>query len=876
MPYNQHDEKKQSPAGDINNHEQGTSETTEKREKAAKRIQESYRQLRMWNKFVENPRHYDELSNDKIGQQMFGKHIASFFKQDLVDTGASFVTTQINKQYHRSENSAITADDFHSFPQENLSHLMQNKSTHDTAMVTQLGITRSLWRETLSSQLKNRIAHSMTPNGRQTLSAYAQTADALLSCRELNRLQHLAADKRFNFSLHAQELHTMIGRVLSAVNQLGPLDLTDQQRIQDGIARLHFFLTLLVKFNNCTHTKFAAIFEAVIHEVSLLALDCMLLNHPIVSHAEFAQSVSDEMLGKEGKPGILGVPNKTQTEPSALRVCAYPANSGMHAHSLALLLCGELLGQEKSSSSFYAYSNNENKNHYYETNPTREPLLESLGIKENKTSPNVHVLNGSVMNGFTPYTAGESLNQFVSQLNLGEASSSSSHPPHHIVVIDITTTDYKNLKLKDKTKAAIESGQLSVVFWQSWQKVGLLGTDQAQFGRAFVLTNPTHQAKLAKMDDAASKDMSEHIDMQIGALFQVSREQSGAYQDFNFLNGQLLRTIIPEAIPDVNKSSDQYDLLLMSDLSEDQKNEKKNTVYLDKEGNYIVIDSHGTKTKGSFDANQKESIKAILNHLSEEYNNDASKKKIFINIWMNDDISMAVYKASTQSAEVAHHVPAAKQVGPFVVNADLNALLGLFPNTLAYARDSFGFNYVTQTSGIRVSAGSEPTIDIEIYGHYLKLLCEYSDIRNIRANGKEVSAQMIVPLIINHVKNYFEGLQLNHQREWTKEDMITLCAHLQAVNFLIQVMPDKRSLLKTLGDDKLLVVCHAFLRPSDTRSAKIPQEALQGSKKIQKTIINIKLAINAYIKNEQTSADSQYKGPTSESEPSASPRRFKK
>jgi hypothetical protein len=681
-----------------------------------KKIKKVYKLKSLYKNFVNNPiSTYKNFSNDKLANEMFGKHIAAIsksIKQDgeIYDINLmpvpDYITTDnnlnIENLYHRSSTFA-KMQHFNTTKFIKLSNKLNINNT---------GITLSKWQHTIKSIKNDRIQNTQTKDAKNILKEYAQQAEQILDSEELKKLKILTIScKELNFSLHAQELYAMITKVCNylKIQNLDNLENETKIRIQDNIARLHMFLTMLVTLHNYNHIKFTAILEPIIHELSILIHEIININKkPFITYEEFNKSIDNEFLSENG---ILKINRKY----NKISICGFPANSGMHAHTLGLYISKNILNIDHTNKTEYSFKEYGN-DHYYETIDTNADILE---ISKGDKFPSIHIVNGSIMNGFNLYTNGIDLNKFVNSLFEDGIFNNNRH---NVIILDSTNSDYNNLKLDDKIQSLINDELLSIIIWESWQKMKLLGTDQAQFGRVVVLSaKDILDEKLKSITQLVDTDIIK-LDMQIGLLFQVCRKEYNKYCKFNFENGETLRS----------------------------------------------------KT------------------------------------WVD---SMEMY-----------------QVGPFLTNKSINRVLRLY-NPI-FRRSSFGFNFVS-VSNNRVSAGSEPNIDIKIFSSVLNKL-----IKNTNNNYKKI---VCLNNLVQELNYYFSELKIDLFLI-SQIEIIELISYL----FLVQIIIEDRqyqSLKNKLNNNNILNICNQFLKCSKDNYHKLITHYLNRSKKTLSIITNLKIKL---------------------------------
>lgn len=506
-----------------------------KKQIAAQKIQKIVRLKLLWKSFLKNPDIYKDFSDDNIANNMFGMHVARIKKENK-NVNMEYITNSKEVvTYYREGNSE--EQKFKAFPMD---------STFTNIPVAFLGTGKSRWEKNIQKFLsnKNRQSHTKKIYANKILNNFASDFSALIRSKEFNKLKAISRRNKSPFSLHAEEICNIM-EWLYKCDKLKDLDKRnllefDIKRIQSNIARMHMFLSMLVYLHNNSHTKFATLMEPLLHEISLLMLEIkhMSVTNEIIHLQEFSRSVNDEFLYS---PGTFGVEEKHL---SHLVVMGFPANSGMYAHSLSLILAQNILGikpQNKKNFSFTVYKESE---HYFETKQPIRGLLKIKEVNDIKSNPDIYLINASILDGFSPYSGGTNVNHLLEEL-----LRTVNIKKHTVLVIDITTTDYAQLRLSALVQNLLSKQLLTLIFWESWQKFGLLGTDQIQFGRIIVLTHKVNVPKLAESINAAKED-NKLFDMQMGSLFQICRKQHHKYRQLHFQNGEILRSSLNQNIKD--------------------------------------------------------------------------------------------------------------------------------------------------------------------------------------------------------------------------------------------------------------------------------------------------------------------------------------
>ncbi|MCC2667396.1 MAG: hypothetical protein K0S63_1312, partial [Gammaproteobacteria bacterium] len=458
-------------------------------EAAAKKIQDIFRLKCLWDKLTADPILYTTFSNDKIANSMFGAHIANFGFSPVTKSTRNYVTDVrgpviSDNVYHRSDPKGI-AEHFHMMPAEEQGNLT----------VPRAGTRRTKWQEAIHrfSVDENRLDNTKTPEGARVLKIFFRSASQILHSKEfmiLRTIGYYSKYQNFNFSLHAQELYDMLTVVCEqpALNNLDFLMPPIRERVENNLSRTYLFLSMLVYLYNNNHVKFGALMEPLVHEISLLVLETITINQkPLINHEQFVQDIQKEFLSSPNAFGTFNINHNRGYQ--NIKVIGYPANSGMHAYTLSLYIAriileiNDKINEPHFFSDYPAYA-------YYETIGNASKILK---IKNNPDLPNIHIINLSVM-GYGGHTEGGNINTY-----LGEASLFDYHK-HQVVIIDATCTDYKHLALEQEFQDLIEEKKLTLIVWESGQKFGLLGTDQAQYGRVVVVSNQDKLVNLSQMN----------------------------------------------------------------------------------------------------------------------------------------------------------------------------------------------------------------------------------------------------------------------------------------------------------------------------------------------------------------------------------------
>ncbi|MCC2667343.1 MAG: hypothetical protein K0S63_1259, partial [Gammaproteobacteria bacterium] len=482
---------------------------------AAQKIQTIYRLKRLWDRLTADPAYYQTFSNDAISQQMFGAHVASFIVSSDGRSARNYISNiKVEKKigfldkyhritpngshetferrtasflYYRFDSDGVV-DTFNMMPAEELNGLEIGKA----------GICRTKWQDAIVrfKSDESRLLNTKTKEGVEILKKFSKTPREILCSKEFIMLYIIGNNieyEKFNFSLHAQELCDMLTFVCQqpVLKNLNLLEEPIKTRVQDNLSRIYLFLCMLVYLHNNNHVKFGALIEPLVHEISLLVFEIIALTQaPLITHQQFLRDIRKEFLGSANISGTFKVNHATYPN---IHVLGYAANSGMHAYTLSLYITKIILGinaQTQGQHVFNDYRLHNEHPAYYETRDSASKILKIARIASpseilknggNFQPPNIHIINVSVL-GYKAHTEGWDINKYFNQhidlFNNGK---------QHVIIMDTTCVYYNYLALEEPLQNLINRGLLTIIAWESWQKFGLLGTDQAQFGRVIVL-----------------------------------------------------------------------------------------------------------------------------------------------------------------------------------------------------------------------------------------------------------------------------------------------------------------------------------------------------------------------------------------------------
>jgi hypothetical protein len=270
---------------------------------------------------------------------------------------------------------------------------------------------------------------------------------------------------------------------------------SDIELSPDAIQRIALMIDLSNTFYMNNYPRYAFAVYAINHEISL-ALAAK--RSPAQLEKGFIEFMDESKASLTQSLGLTDLTN--------LNFIASPALSGTNAFMVAKRIAATMPCEPGKKLNIKML-----KPCYFEleTDEFDKSNLKDADIYVFSTGPIVN------MDGLTP---GADINQFIRKKIID-----AKRTKPVTLILDATTTLYKNLKLDPEAKALVESGQLSIIVFESHQKFGLLHTDQAQYGRVFGwCSNKNHdKKKLAQIQADARVDFDEHVDMRIGAHISV-------------------------------------------------------------------------------------------------------------------------------------------------------------------------------------------------------------------------------------------------------------------------------------------------------------------------------------------------------------------
>jgi hypothetical protein len=484
-----------------------------------------------WHMLINNPKLYLGINPNYCA--MFGKHIAHFNFYGLSKKFFSLNTT--NTSYNRF-NAKGKIGKFH-----------LNKFNYKTEEdKVYLGIVKSLWQSAtdywldanfditkvmIDDCLKLFNEESLLSNDKQQkfsffVDQYSLEPNVLLDNVIIKKIKAFI----YKYPDHVNSIH--LNQLLKMFELIFASDLFSENissvyylEIKNCIKRLNFFLNVLVVLGFNYHLKFVVIFEQIIHELSLLVFFLVQQSkQPIISYDTLLTNTRQEFLLSNQNIKFL----------NNINVLILPANSGMHAHTISVIISQKLLNINEQNKELFAANIVGEFPHYFECDYIRSKIIEiKFNLNHSIKDSQIHFINNSFIN----------MNYYIQPTNIEEYVQKLNENHHNILIIDRTCSLGDSLTLSYEIIKLINDNKLTVIIWESWQKFGLLGTDQVQYGRSVVIGSQLTIDKLDYLNLDLKNDMI-NLDYQIASLFQLTRNNSSYYKNICYKNAKKLRMIL--------------------------------------------------------------------------------------------------------------------------------------------------------------------------------------------------------------------------------------------------------------------------------------------------------------------------------------------
>ncbi len=290
----------------------------------------------------------------------------------------------------------------------------------------------------------------------------------------------------------------------------------------DIAKRISLFLSLGIHNSSYDYERFSFIVYSVTHEISLLIKEAIRQGVHVNDYDDFKKTIEKHSLSS------FQLSNDERANTSA--VCA-PTFSGSHAFMVALSLANQSAAAQSRKLTIQAH-----QAQYHEF----DKFLSVNVHQDLNTLADIYCITaGPLVSNSQGLIPGTDINKYIRKI----ASEHVIDKPITILV-DVTTALHKNLKLNDDVKKLVESGMLSIICHESYQKFGLIHTDQAQAGGVYgVLSNTAFTKDIIELfQNNAKDDFNNHLDMIIA---QYIHQHCGEYLEkikaAHFMNGKLVR-----------------------------------------------------------------------------------------------------------------------------------------------------------------------------------------------------------------------------------------------------------------------------------------------------------------------------------------------
>ena len=290
----------------------------------------------------------------------------------------------------------------------------------------------------------------------------------------------------------------------------------------ENIQRISLFLETAVILHPYDHPHLPRLVYAIIHEISLLLIQSVIKNKvPYINFHEY------QALTKNEAQKLLQIDGGCYI--------ALPAHSGSHANLIAATLaydiCQAHFPRDSVKVTQVGYE-------YWEVGVNGHEYTWIGTPSENGEAHVVRISAGVIGDyGKGTFPAAD-LNQTIRE-------ESCTNAELEVMIIDITSADYNTLRLAPDVIDLIKHRFITLIFWESVQKFGLLHTDQAQYGRVFAwYPGIEWPSTVQATQKHAEQDMC-IPDVQIGAyIFKTCSELLPRIRTQHFNNGDILRESI--------------------------------------------------------------------------------------------------------------------------------------------------------------------------------------------------------------------------------------------------------------------------------------------------------------------------------------------
>lgn len=303
------------------------------------------------------------------------------------------------------------------------------------------------------------------------------------------------------------------------------------------IQRIAIFLAMGVKLHSHNYERFSFTVYAIVHEISLLIREGIENGYDITNYSKFKATIKRDSISS------LGLQHDELNNYST--ICS-PAISGSNAFIIALSLAKKMSLPKGINPLIMAIGSI-----YFEFNKFIAPNLPPQP-DFNNIADIYHISAGPIANpdGITP---GTDINKLLNDLKLKK---NQTWPI--TLLVDMTTALHQNLKLDPSNQKLVENGEVSIICYESYQKFGLIHTDQLQSGVVYgVCSHESYKDNVIyEFETNAKTDFSNHLDMAVtaflhencGPIIQLIKKR-------HFENGKLFNDFFQNQILPVKYSS---------------------------------------------------------------------------------------------------------------------------------------------------------------------------------------------------------------------------------------------------------------------------------------------------------------------------------
>jgi len=465
---------------------------------------------------------FDFYNNHMLNQ------ISDFYKsqiqlqfQDGIVIPVSYINNSpieeiINQYFTESENENIK---IHKVNNKTICLIEIKKNKYAGKILgtlTNLGLILSPWEiSQLIAKLKenddaNIIKHDVTLQN--LLSTLPTSVHELLTTGWMKSLENIILDRNNPNQLLAICVRNML---------IALTDFPEKAMSSNIIQRISIFLAMGVNLHSYNYERFSFTVYAIVHEISLLIHESIQKGFAITNFNKFKATMERDCISS------LGLKNQATNN---YKTISSPATSGANAFITALGLAKKMILSKERMPVIKAIGSI-----YYEFNKFITPSL-SPHPELDDSADIYHISAGPIVgpDGITP---GTDINKLIMHLM---RDTKQTWPV--TLLVDVTTGLHQNLNLDSNTKELVEQGKVSIICYESYQKFGLIHTDQLQAGAVYgICSNESYNDDLINQFELnAKEDFENHFDMIVASFLH---ENCGSVIELikkrHFENGKL-------------------------------------------------------------------------------------------------------------------------------------------------------------------------------------------------------------------------------------------------------------------------------------------------------------------------------------------------